>query len=81
MGSPSKITRLIERIALEGCRANDAHRFDIVGRKTCTRCQKERPLTEFYKRTTQRGYSAYCKQCYREKYIIRKIRKEISDGA
>ena len=45
--------------------------------KKCSRCQQEKPESEFYKSTRRKsGYFPYCKPCHREyvketQYIIR----------
>jgi hypothetical protein len=46
--------------------------------KVCYKCNKEQPLTEFYKRKQLLdGFSTYCKKCW--KILIEKRKSEMYD--
>jgi hypothetical protein len=46
--------------------------------KTCSRCQRELPLRDFYPRRDRNGVTPYCKVCYRD---IDRLRQRQIKGA
>ena len=48
-----------------------------MGKKFCTKCQKEKPLDDFYKcNASKDGKARYCKECYRAFYLQDKELRE-----
>lgn len=53
--------------------------LDQTTKGVCTKCGKEKSLSEFYKDKGSRGYSYHCKQCIgeRSKERVREVRSEV----
>lgn len=46
--------------------------------KCCSKCKKEKPLTDFYKRKAAKdGVNSWCKECFNKSCIERWIRRKI----
>jgi hypothetical protein len=54
---------------------------ELMRNKTCTMCRKEKPVSEYYKRTiSPDGFGVYCKKCdnHKSNEYRSKFREQVS---
>ena len=55
-----------------GCQNNSVSIHDNIETKNCSKCKQEKHVTDFYIRSDTNTYRAECKDCHKERELIKK---------